>query len=204
MIIWWGNIFEIPGKLCRCIQIYNRVTIIIIRTSSPSNGYQIDNRSKAFEAEMKKSNRTWGLNPWKDFAHNFVSTCACSIRPTLCHPMEVVCQAPLSVEFSRQEYWSGLLSPTPGNLPDPRIKPLSPSLAGGFFTTEPPGKPLTWSSLFCYSSTILQKNIFHFCYNCFFSQLNVTENSVKTLGSIKSPRCNLTLSLSLTVTVVLD
>ena len=109
-----------------------------------------------------------------------------------------------SVEFSRQEFWSGLLSPTPGNLPDPRIKPLSPSLAGGFFTTEPPGKPLTWSSLFCYSSTILQKNIFHFCYNCFFSQLNVTENLVKTLRSIKSPRCNLTLSLPLTVTVVLD
>ena len=90
------------------------------------------------------------------------------------------------------------------DLPDPGIKSLSPALAGGFFTTEPPGKPLIWSSLFCYSSTVLQKNIFHFCYNCFFSQLNVTENSVKTLGSIKSLQCNLTLSLPLTITVVLD
>ena len=75
VIIWWGNIFEIPGKLCRCIQIYNRVTIIIIRTSSPSNGYQIDNRSKAFKAEMKKSNRTWGLNPWKDCSQFCLHMC---------------------------------------------------------------------------------------------------------------------------------
>ena len=54
-------------------------------------------------------------------------------------------QAPLSMEFSRQEYWSGLLCPPPGDLPDPGIKPMSPAspaLAGGFFTTEPPGKPL--------------------------------------------------------------
>ena len=56
----------------------------------------------------------------------------------------VACQAPLSMEFSRQEYWSGLPFPTPGDLPDPGIEPTSlasPALAGGFFTTEPPGKP---------------------------------------------------------------
>ena len=50
-------------------------------------------------------------------------------------------QAPLSMGFSRQEYWSGLPFPTPGDLPDPGIKPMFPALAGGFFTTEPPGKP---------------------------------------------------------------
>ena len=50
-------------------------------------------------------------------------------------------QAPLSVGFPRKEYWSGLPFPSPGDLPDPRIKPMSPALAGGFFTTEPPGKP---------------------------------------------------------------
>ena len=53
-------------------------------------------------------------------------------------------QAPLSMNFSRQEYWSGLPSPPPGNLPDPGIKPMSlviPALTGGFFTTEPAGKP---------------------------------------------------------------
>ena len=50
-------------------------------------------------------------------------------------------QAPLSVEFSRQEYWSGLPFSSPEDLPDPGIKPMFPALAGGFFTTEPPEKP---------------------------------------------------------------
>ena len=56
----------------------------------------------------------------------------------------VACQAPLSMGFSRQEYWSGLSCPPSGDLPDLGIKPaslLSPALAGGFLTTEPPGKP---------------------------------------------------------------
>ena len=43
--------------------------------------------------------------------------------------------------FSRQEYWSGLLFPPPGDLPDPGIELASPALAGGFFTSEPSGKP---------------------------------------------------------------
>ena len=43
--------------------------------------------------------------------------------------------------FPRQEYWSGFTCSPPGDLPDPEIKPVSPVLAGGFFTTEPPGKP---------------------------------------------------------------
>ena len=45
------------------------------------------------------------------------------------------------MEFSRQKYWSGLPFHTKGDLPDPGIKLASPALAGGFFTTEPPGKP---------------------------------------------------------------
>ena len=52
-------------------------------------------------------------------------------------------QAPLSMGFSRQEYFSGLPCPPPGDLPDPGIEPASvasPALAGRFFTTEPPGK----------------------------------------------------------------
>ena len=58
---------------------------------------------------------------------------------TLHGPMTVACQSPLSVGFSRQEYWSGLTCPSPGDLPDPGIEPaspLSPALAGGFFTTS--------------------------------------------------------------------
>ena len=53
-------------------------------------------------------------------------------------------QAPLSVGFSRQKYWSGLPCPSPGDLPDPGIEPASPESSastGGLFTTVPPGKP---------------------------------------------------------------
>ena len=46
----------------------------------------------------------------------------------------VALQAPLSIGFPRQEYWSGLPFPSPGDLPDPGIEPASPALAGGFFT----------------------------------------------------------------------
>ena len=52
-------------------------------------------------------------------------------------------QALLSMGFPRQEYWSGLPFPSPGDLPDPEIKPGSQALPGGFFITEPPGKPLS-------------------------------------------------------------
>ena len=48
--------------------------------------------------------------------------------PALCNPMTVTYQAPLSMEFSRQEYWSGLPFPSPGDLPDPGIEPRSPAM----------------------------------------------------------------------------
>ena len=56
----------------------------------------------------------------------------------------VAVQAPLSAGFSRLEYWSGLPSPSPGELPDPGIEPTSPlfpAWTSRFLTTEPPGKP---------------------------------------------------------------
>ena len=57
-------------------------------------------------------------------------------------PWTVACQAPRSLVFPRQEYWSVFPFPSPRSLPDPGTKPVSPALAGKFFTTEPPGKPL--------------------------------------------------------------
>ena len=60
-------------------------------------------------------------------------------------PWTVAHLAPLSMGFSRQEYWSELPFPTPGVLSDPRIEPaspVSPALAGGLFTTVQPGKPI--------------------------------------------------------------
>ena len=69
----------------------------------------------------------------------FVCVLSCvQLFPTLwtvAHP------APLSRESSRQEYWSGLPSATPGDLPDPGIKPESPALQAGSLPLAPPGKP---------------------------------------------------------------
>ena len=75
------------------------------------------------------------------------SVCACSVMPDSwwAHGLYVAHQAPLSMEFSRQEYWSGLLFPPPEDLPDLGIEPMfnlaSLALVGRFFTTEPQGKP---------------------------------------------------------------
>ena len=54
-------------------------------------------------------------------------------------PWSVAHQAPPSMEFSKQEYWSGLPFPSPEDLPDPGIEPMSLTLLGGFCTAEPPG-----------------------------------------------------------------
>ena len=56
-------------------------------------------------------------------------------------PWTVARQAPLSMGFSRQEYWSGLPFPSPGDLPNPGIKPGSPALQADTLSSEPPGKP---------------------------------------------------------------
>ena len=88
---------------------------------------------------------------WKGWPliNPFVCVCVCTqwrSCPTLTTPWTVARQTPLSLEFSRQEYWSGLPFLFPGDLPDPRIKPVSPespALAGRSFTTAPHGKPIT-------------------------------------------------------------
>ena len=56
-------------------------------------------------------------------------------------PRTVTCQAPLSMGFPRQEYWSGLPFPSPGDLPVLGIEPESPALPGRLFKAEPPGRP---------------------------------------------------------------
>ena len=60
--------------------------------------------------------------------------------------MDCTHQAPLSMGFFRQEYWSGLPFPSPGDLPDPGIKPGSPALQADFLPTELQGKP-TWGQI---------------------------------------------------------
>ena len=70
-----------------------------------------------------------------------VCVCVCTQSRLVVATWTVARQAPLFMEFSLQEYWSGLPFPTPGDLPNPGIEPESPSLAGRFFTGEPSGKP---------------------------------------------------------------
>ena len=62
-------------------------------------------------------------------------------RVRLCDRWTVVHQAPPSMGFSRQEYWSGLPFPSPGDLPNPGIEPRSPTLQADALTSAPPGKP---------------------------------------------------------------
>ena len=68
-------------------------------------------------------------------------------------PWTVAHKDPLSMGFSRQESWSGLPFLTPVDLPNPGIEPMSPALAGGFFTTEPPGKPV------CIYAHVIKKHV---------------------------------------------
>ena len=78
----------------------------------------------------------------KNNPEHYVCCVLCSLSrvrlfATLC---TVAHQAPLSIGFPKQEYWSGLPLPSPGDLCDPGIKPGSPAWAGGF-TPAPPGRP---------------------------------------------------------------
>ena len=72
-----------------------------------------------------------------------MSVCAQSLQLclTLCDPMTVGHWASLSMAFSRQEYWSALPCPSPGDLSDPGIEPMSPALQADSLPSKPPGKP---------------------------------------------------------------
>ena len=106
--------------------------------------------SKIFK--NKDLDREWLAGDKKifDFRNCYIFSCYCLLnksRPTPCDPMDCVAhQASLSMDFSRQEYWSRLPFPPSETLPEPRLKLMSiasPALAGGLFTTVPPGNTLT-------------------------------------------------------------
>ena len=79
-----------------------------------------------------------------NFMPNVIYDMCAKLLP-LCRLIEtlgtVACQAALSMGFSGKEYWSGLPFPPPRGISNPGIEPMSPALAGRFFTTEPPGRP---------------------------------------------------------------
>ena len=85
-------------------------------------------------------------------------------------PWTVAHQAPLSMGFSRQEYWSGLPFPSPGNLPDPGIKPGSPALQADSLPFEPSGKTYTNTHTHIHTHTHTHTYI----YICIYSALSLS------------------------------
>ena len=83
-------------------------------------------------------------NIFETYIRYFGGGLVAKLCPTLVTPWTVTCQAPLSMGFSRQEYWSGLPFPSPGDLPDPGIEPRSPALQANFLPTELQGKPIRY------------------------------------------------------------
>ena len=100
--------------------------------------------------------------PWWEYTHPGVrnscrpgllswqaNLCCCSVTvmsDSLATPWTITYPGPVSMGFSRQEYWSQLPFPFPGDFPDREIKLMSPTLAGRFCTPEPPGKPWATST----------------------------------------------------------
>ena len=86
----------------------------------------------SYSSKLFNGSKLW--NRWWWRCHQVVSNS--------CNPMDCSHQAPLSMGFSRQEYWSGLPFPSPGDLPDPGIEPASPALQADSLPTELGQKPL--------------------------------------------------------------
>ena len=122
------------------------------------------------------------------------------LYPTLQPHGLVACQAPLSMGFSRQEHWSGLPFPSPGDLPNPGNEPRPPTLPTNFLLYEPPGKPI---QLFEISPKVLflpiKKNNFVFkkefklpgtYFHLKHSFLKITCSLLLTVGFMKTLSCH--------------
>ena len=105
---------------------------------SAETGFKIESQD-CFCIQMRKSNLV-AVHMCEKEMLLFICSVMSDILGTL---WTVAYQAPLSMGFSREEYWSGLPFPSPGIFPTPESKPMSPALAGAFFTSEPPGRNST-------------------------------------------------------------
>ena len=111
--------------------------------------------------------------------------CYCVDVQLFATPQTVACQTPLSMGYPRQEYWSGLPYPSPEDLPHLGIRPASPALAGGFFTTEPSEKFLAYK--------ITKDSL---CY-ALLSKAKKSLFQSQELGSLDSERITLAHALAL-------
>ena len=129
--VWWAAIYGVTQSRTRLKRLSSSSSSI-----SPSNECSglilLQERGPLPGPETGLLSNT---QKWKLFSHVwFIAT-----------PWTVTHQAPLSMEFSRQEYWSGLPFPSPVDLPDPGIKPRSPALQADSLSSEPPEKPRSLS-----------------------------------------------------------
>ena len=111
--------------------------------------------------------------------HSFYGWIMCvwvaQLCPALVTPWTVACQAPLSIGFSRQEYWSELSFPPPGDFPNPGIEPRSPTLQVDSLPSEPAGKPSGWiifhcidtSHVVCFSVELIDVWIVSLFFDCY-------------------------------------
>ena len=102
-------------------------------------------------------------------------------------PWTVAHQAPPSVGFFRQEYWSGLPFPSPGDLPNPGIEPESPALEAEALSSEPPGKPMNMMLAVAYSciAFIIKEMSFYPCFvKCFYHK-SILKVKVKSLSHVQ-------------------
>ena len=113
-------------------------------------------------------------------------------------PWTVAHQAPLSMEFSRQEYWSGLPFPSPGDLPDPGIEPRSPTLQADTSSTEPPGNPKgtvnaqDWTTVCGVSLTSLHRELLGFgaCLKTRVPETTLEETQMQNFNSMLNHTSN--------------
>ena len=112
----------------------------LVVKNPPANAGELSSlvREDPLEVGMAthSSSLAWRI-PWTE--EPAAAAKSLQLCPTLCDPMDLACQATLSMGFSRQEYWSGLPCPPPGDLSDPGIELaflVSPALADRFFTTS--------------------------------------------------------------------
>ena len=98
---------------------------------------------KGLRSSLSPGGRELGVSTPASISHCLLLLFSRSVVANSVTPWTATCPAPLSTGLSRQEYRSGLPFPPPGDLPDPGIEATSPARAGRFFTTEPPGKPVS-------------------------------------------------------------
>ena len=113
--------------------------------------------------------------------------CVCELLSSVqffVSPWTVACQAPLPMEFSKQEYWSGLPFPAPGDLPHPGIKPRSPALQADSLPSEPPGKPqIQYSTMLLFFKSLAYKNTHSSWNSHWVDDYQLTELLTSPLGA---------------------